>query len=128
MRRCLFLIMLVGVGAAGCSATRSYYDLPSDHWSKQPAAVPIMKIGRGTINIVASPLDIPATFGRVAQETDHMGYALLAGPTEGVGNGLVRLLAGVAEILTFPIVNQPEPLYERRLGQRAFRKEPDVTP
>ncbi|MFO7897669.1 MAG: hypothetical protein R6V58_01260 [Planctomycetota bacterium] len=127
MRRFL-LFALLGLAVAGCSAVEVPEELPEDHWSKQPAAVPFMKVGRGTVNIVAAPLDVPATISRVAEEKDHMGYALLAGTAEGFGNGFVRLFAGVAEILTFPLVNHSEPLYERRLGQPAFREEPDVTP
>lgn len=124
--RLLLLAVCLAVFLPGCSGMEPVEQLPEDHWSKHPAAVPFMKVGRGVVNIVVSPLDIPATVVRVSREHDNFGYALVAGTFEGIGNTLVRLLAGVAEILTFPLVNDPEPLYERDLGQRAFHQRPDV--
>ena len=113
---------------AGCTSMETAEELPEDHWSRSPAAVPFMRIGRGITNIVVSPLDVPATVVRVARDYDNFGYALVAGGAEGVGNMVVRILAGAAEILTFPIVYDPEPFYERDLGERAIRKSPDVIP
>ena len=126
--RLLLLAVCLAVVLPGCSGMEPAEQLPEDHWSKHPAAVPFMKVGRGVVNILVSPLDIPATVVRVSREYDNFGYALVAGTFEGIGNALVRLLAGVAEILTFPIVNDPEPLYERDLGQRAFHQRPDIAP
>jgi hypothetical protein len=40
----------------------------------------------------------------------------------------VRLAAGVVEIFTFPIVTDPDPFYERDLGQSAIPRDPEVVP
>jgi len=99
-----------------------------DHWSRSPAAVPVMKIGRGATNILASPFDIPATVVRVSRETDNFGLALLGGTVEGVANCVIRLCAGVVEVLTFPLVYDADPFYVRELGARAIAKEPEPVP
>jgi putative exosortase-associated protein (TIGR04073 family) len=103
-------------------------EVPQDHWSRSPAAVPLMKIGRGVANILKSPFDIPATVVRVSREEDNVGYAVAAGLWEGLENFAVRFGAGVVEILTFPIVNDPDPFYVRELGQPAIPREPEIVP
>jgi len=126
--RLLMLAGCCGLLLSGCSGMEATEELPEDHWSKSPAAVPFMKIGRGAANILVCPLDIPATVVRVVREEDNAGKALGAGTLEGIGNCLVRLLMGVAEVLTFPLVNDPEPLYDRDLGDRAFPSDRELTP
>jgi putative exosortase-associated protein (TIGR04073 family) len=82
-----------------------------------------LKIGRGLTNAVVSPLDIPWTVARWWNEADTVGGYCMAptvGLGEGVCNGVVRLGAGVLEILSFPLIYQPEPLYERPLGESVF--------
>ena len=124
----LFLAACAAVCCAGCANTQPVEELPEDHWSKSPVAVPVMRIGRGVTNIVSSPLDLPATVVRVSREQDNFGYALLAGLAEGVGNCVVRLSAGVIETATFFMVNDAEPFYKRDLGERAIPKQPEVVP
>jgi putative exosortase-associated protein (TIGR04073 family) len=128
MRVAATLSLGLALFLCGCAGMEPREEIEPDHWSRNPAAVPFMKIGRGTVNIVASPLDIPATIVRVTREEDNVGYGLAAGTAEGAMNFLARAGMGVVEILTFPLVNDPDPLYERDLGQRAYHKKPDVTP
>ena len=118
----------LGLLLSGCSGMSPAEELPEDHWSRNPAAVPIMKIGRGVTNIVISPADIPATVVRASHEHVDLGIALVAGTGEGIVNAVVRLLAGVAEVLSFPLVNQPDPLYDRPLGEWAFKEKPARRP
>lgn len=96
--------------------------------SRSPIIVPFAKILRGATNVLLSPLDIPATMARVTHESDNVVMGVLAGGTEGVGNGAVRLVAGVFEILTFPLVYDWEPLYDRKLGERAYYSRPEPVP
>ena len=84
-----------------------------------PAMGPLGRLLRGFRDVLISPLEIPATMRRVAAEYDP-AYALFAGSTEGLGNGLVRLAAGFIEIVSFPIPSDTFPLYNKRLGERAL--------
>lgn len=88
---------------------------------RPPSTAPLARLGRGVANIVISPLEIPATMLRVGGERNAF-FGIWAGGLEGVGNGLVRLSAGVLEAITFPIPAPPDslPLYNKRLGSRAL--------
>ena len=122
-------VAVLALAASGCSVTRESNDVPpDDHWTRWCVVVPFAKVSRGVQNIVVSPLDIPATMARVNNEENNFGYAFFAGLTEGVGNTIVRALAGVTEILTFPIVSDSDPMYQKPLGQRATPKTPEVVP
>ena len=120
MRRTALALTCLALGwLAGCAGAPAYDELPEDHWSKHPAAVPMMRIGRGAVNVAAAPLDVPATAWRVCSTQDAFGYGL--GLFEGAFNAVVRAGAGVAEILSFPLFHVPEPLYQRGLGEPVFR-------
>jgi putative exosortase-associated protein (TIGR04073 family) len=86
---------------------------------RPPAIGPLARAGRGAFNMLISPLEIPATMGRVASEKDAF-FGLWAGGIEGLGNGLVRLCAGFVELVTSPIPSDRPPLYSKQLGERAF--------
>jgi len=126
--RSLILTFCLGLLASGCGTLEPTKEIPEDHWTRSPVVVPFAKIGRGLTNVVVSPFDVPATVARMMEERDDASYALVAGTFEGIGNGVVRFCMGVAEILSFPLFYHSEPLYRRRLGQRAIRKEPEVVP
>jgi len=89
------------------------------------AQMPVARVGpltralRGMKNIVLSPLEIPATIARQAARRGPV-YGLLAGSLEGVGNGTVRLAAGLVEFLTFPLPGVEVPDYTKHLGDRAL--------
>lgn len=126
MRLAALGLCLVMLACGSCSLSPSLEATagePADHWSNAPAAVPIMKIGRGVTNILVSPADIPMTVVRRWNEADSVGgcvSAVVVGTGEGVCNAVVRIGAGVAEILSFPLYRQTEPLYERDLGESVF--------
>ncbi|MBM4037685.1 MAG: exosortase system-associated protein, TIGR04073 family [Planctomycetes bacterium] len=84
-----------------------------------PGTGPLARLGRGAANVLLSPLEVPATMVRVGNEHNAF-YGLWAGALEGLGNGLVRLSAGVLEVLTFPLRSDGLPLYHKRLGERAL--------
>jgi putative exosortase-associated protein (TIGR04073 family) len=122
-------VMVLALATAGCGVTRDMNDVPAeDHWTRSPMVVPLAKVSRGVQNIIVSPFDIPATITRVSGERDDFGQALLAGSLEGVCNMVVRMLAGVTEVLTFPVVSHSDPMYQKPLGQRATPSYPDVVP
>lgn len=117
--------ILLLVFAGGCASSACLN--PSEtHWTRQPVVVPFAKIARGTANIVKSPFDIPATISRASRESDNFAYGLFSGTAEGIGNTIIRALAGVVEIATFPLIYDSEPLYERALGQRSYYEAPLV--
>ena len=80
---------------------------------------PLTRAFRGLRNVALAPLEIPAT---VARQSVRRGpvYGLLAGSLEGVGNGTVRLAAGLVELLTFPLPGVEVPDYTKHLGDRAL--------
>jgi len=84
-----------------------------------PGTGPLARAGRGVVNIVISPLEIPATAARVSSEHNPF-IGLFFGSMEGVGNGLMRFCAGVVELLTAPIPSSRLPLYSKKLGERAL--------
>ena len=95
-----------------------------------PARGPLGRLVRGVRDVILSPLEIPATIRRVAADGDA-AYGVFAGGAEGIGNGLMRLVGGVVEIVSFPIPGDTLPLgNERRLGERAsppLRPPTDIT-
>lgn len=105
MRRVILVLFLVFAGV-GYSGVREHCE----------------KASQGILNILLSPLEIPATVLRVSQEKNAL-VALLEGSLEGLGNGLVRFTAGVIELATAPLPLSTEPLYDKSLGQRAVKME-----
>jgi len=96
---------------------------------RPPGVGPLARLGRGLGNILVSPLEIPATMLRVGSEHNPI-YGILAGGVEGLGNGIVRLGAGVLETATFFLPSGTLPLYNKRLGERALpplRPPRDIT-
>ena len=94
--------------AGPCDGVAAPYP-PSSSWAR---------FARGLVQMVLSPLEVPATMKRVAAERDPF-FGLWAGGLEGVGNGTSRFLAGTMEVLTAPIPGRALPLYSKRLGERA---------
>ncbi len=111
--------VVCGSSAAAAVTTRSR--------TQSPFVVPFAKIGRGVLNIAKAPLDVPATvIRRTRQSQGVLGFskALVVGTAEGVVNTGARAVAGVAEVASFPLVYNSAPLYQRRLGEFAFRAKP----
>ena len=79
---------------------------------QDPSAVSIRsseRFGRGVINIITSPLEIPAQlYIRAAYQNERRdnSFAIIGGFIEGIPMGLIyfpwRLIAGVFDITTFP--------------------------
>ena len=80
---------------------------------------PLTRALRGAKNILLAPLEIPATIARQSARRGPV-YGLLAGSLEGIGNGTVRLAAGLVEFLTFPLPGVAVPDYTKHLGDRAL--------
>jgi putative exosortase-associated protein (TIGR04073 family) len=119
MKRAILLVFLIGL--AGCSSVEPVETVPDDHWTRQPAGVPFARIGRGVTNIVISPLDLPMTMWRVAEEFDEFGYG--AGVGQGLFNMTLRLIWGAGETCTFFFITDPEPVYDVGLGERAIFRD-----
>ena len=90
----------------------SYADDPSEGPS---IPKPILKVGRGLVNTVSSPLEIPNQMYLLADhanDNSKYGIRTAAAAIEGLFMGLGftcwRLGAGIYDIITFPIPN-----YER---------------
>jgi len=60
------------------------------------------KLGRGIINTVTGPLEIPKRIAQVWRDTDPITGAVVGG-IEGFGWAVGRSATGIYDILTFPI-------------------------
>ena len=117
MNRALFALLLVAVVAAGgCVSACAGEAEPKEPTG--PGTGPLVRALRGAKDIVISPLEIPATVRRLADEREIF-FAIWAGTLEGFGNGLVRFAAGCVELGTAPFPGIYLPLYNKRLGERA---------
>ena len=72
------------------------------------------QLGRGIMNLVASPWEVPVNMLKEQQRADDdgsnyvgQGAAVLRGTFLGIGYMVSRLLVGTAEILTFPLPTRP---------------------
>jgi putative exosortase-associated protein (TIGR04073 family) len=60
------------------------------------------KLGRGIANVLTGWMEIPKEIAEAWRETDPI-TGLIVGTIKGVGYTIVRVVAGVYEILTFPM-------------------------
>ena len=59
------------------------------------------KLGRGFLNIISFPVEIAAQIHLVSEE-DSLLAGWTYGVVKGIGTGVVRLGAGVIDLVTFP--------------------------
>jgi len=111
--------------ACGCAGREPFVVPADDDWTAKPAAVPFSKIGRGLANIGTSPADLWATPIWLRDEGESLGYALGVGIPEGLCNTVVRLGAGVVEVLSFPLYRHRTPLYNHPYGVWVFAGKDD---
>ena len=119
MKRVILLVLLMGF--AGCSSIEPAETAPDDHWTRKPAGVPFARIGRGVTNIALSPAELFATMWRVSEEFDEFGYG--AGVGQGLFNAGARLIWGAGEACTFFFITDPDPVYDRPLGERIIFRD-----
>ena len=86
--------------------------LASTGWSQQAQAPQAKsyswqdKVKRGAVNIVTSPVEVARQIHNTTDEKNLLvGWTV--GLVQGLGEGIVRLGAGVVDLLTFPF-NFPE--------------------
>lgn len=115
------LAAVLGLFLAGCSSIEPAEKAPDDDWTRKPAAVPFMRISRGVTNIALSPAELFATMWRVSVEYDEFGYG--AGVFQGLFNAGSRLIWGAGEACTFFFIYDPDPAYDRPLGERIILRE-----
>ena len=59
------------------------------------------KLKRGALNIVSSPVEIGRSI-YIGTRDENMAYGWTVGLIKGFGNGIVRMGAGFADVVTFP--------------------------
>ena len=59
------------------------------------------KLGRGALNMVSSPIDIPRTI-HIQSNAKGGGYGWTVGLVEGAGQSLVRFFTGAIDVVTCP--------------------------
>jgi len=119
--RSLVLAAVVALLLTGCSSVEPVEKARDDDGTRKPAAVPFMRIGRGVTNIALSPVELFATMWRVSVEYDEFGYG--AGVFQGLFNAGARLIWGAGEACTFFFIYEPDPVYDRPLGERIILRE-----
>lgn len=89
----LLATMLVGMSATAIADTADDNSNADDAWTK---------LGRGVCNIAFCPFEIPRQIGLMA-ESKRWPTAVAGGTAKGVAHTIMRAVAGVYEVLTFPI-------------------------
>ena len=93
MRRLAVVALLIGI-AATCRA--DIHDPPSNDYG------PTRKLGRGISNLVFGITELPTTIAKVNEQEGNSAAAGY-GVVRGVGRSVMRMQAGLFEILTWPI-------------------------
>jgi putative exosortase-associated protein (TIGR04073 family) len=93
MKTLLTVALLMAV-AAMCRA--DIHDPPSNDYG------PTRKLGRGISNLLFGITELPTTIAKV-NDTEGNSAATGYGVVRGVGRSVMRMQAGIFEILTFPI-------------------------
>lgn len=93
MRRFAVAALLIGI-AATCRA--DIHDPPSNDYG------PTRKLGRGISNLVFGISELPVTIAKVNEQEGNSAAAGY-GVVRGVGRSVMRMQAGIFEILTWPI-------------------------
>ena len=93
MKTLLTVALLMAV-AAMCRA--DIHDPPSNDYG------PTRKLGRGISNLLFGVTELPTTIAKV-NDTEGNSAAAGYGVVRGVGRSVMRMQAGIFEILTFPI-------------------------
>ena len=93
MKTLLAVALLIGL-AAVCRA--DIHDPPSNDYG------PTRKLGRGISNLLFGVAELPTTIAKVNQDEGNSAAAGY-GVVRGVGRSVLRMQAGIFEILTFPI-------------------------
>lgn len=65
------------------------------------------KLGRGALNMISSPIDIPRTI-HIQTNAKGGGYGWTVGLVEGAGQTLVRFFTGAIDVVTCPF-DFPDP-------------------
>jgi len=92
--------------------TAPFFCYAEENAGKPPISKPFMKIGRGIVNTISSPLELPNQMYILsdhANENSKYGIETAAAAIEGIFMGTVyafwRLGAGIYEIFASPIPN-----------------------
>jgi len=114
------LVLCLALLACGCAGQKPFAVPADDDWTADPGAVPFSKIGRGLVNVVTCPADLWTTPTWMSDEGEPLFYAIGVGVPQGICNTVIRLGAGVVEVLSFPLYRQREPFYNQPYGVWPF--------
>ena len=93
MKNLLAALLLFGLAAL---SRADIHDPPSNDYG------PTRKLGRGISNVLFGWAEIPTTIGKV-NATEGNSAAAGYGVVRGVGRAVMRIQAGVFELLTWPV-------------------------
>ena len=77
---------------------------------------PFKKLGRGLLNIIVSPLEIPMSVSKTNDQHDPI-WAVTVGAANGLGACIERAGAGVVQVATFLVPRYDKPVLSRKLGE-----------
>ncbi len=118
----LFLIL------SGGNSVRADELLPMEQKAEEPSVAEqiAMKFARGTVNFTTGWAELPKQIYLVGHREGLMMGAL-RGPIDGLGMFIARTIAGVYEVLTFPVPLPPQ--YQPMLKpDYIWQPEPVVEP
>ena len=93
MKTLLVVALLMALAA---TSRADIHDPPSNDYG------PTRKLGRGVSNLLFGITELPTTIAKV-NDTEGNSAAAGYGVVRGVGRSVMRMQAGIFEILTFPI-------------------------
>ncbi|MDD5561256.1 MAG: exosortase system-associated protein, TIGR04073 family [Candidatus Omnitrophica bacterium] len=80
---------------------------------------PIHKLERGLINIVTSPVEIPASMLSVADEKGQI-FGFVIGTAEGIFTTVFRALSGIYDTATFLIPSYSKPIMQPEYAMQSL--------
>lgn len=93
MKKLVAAALLLGITSL-CRA--DIHDPPSNDYG------PTRKLGRGLANLVYGIAELPTTIAKINQDEGNSSAAGY-GVVRGVGRSVMRMQAGIFELLTFPV-------------------------
>lgn len=100
-RKILLLVFISAIGICHAPQAAAGEETTGDYFRGIGS-----KFGRGLVNVVTSPVEIPCAMADEMAERPATGF--FTGLGKGLGFMLRRLLVGVDEILTFFIPMEPD--------------------
>lgn len=99
---CLCIMFLAGLSVSAYALEGETHLINSNDYADNAVTLSFDKFGRGVVNTLFGFVEIPKQSIKRAIDTNH-SYGYASGMFIGIGYFIIRELAGVYEIISFPI-------------------------